>query len=57
MNKRVHEEICDYCGKLEHYAKGYCKNCYTRLQKRGTLEYYEHPVGTYYERNKNKILE
>lgn len=57
MNKRVHEEKCDFCGKLEHYAKGLCHNCYYRLKRRGTVEYYIHPTTSYYERNKDKILE
>ncbi len=34
---RKHEEVCIYCGKAEHYAKGYCKNCYSRLMKTGCL--------------------
>jgi hypothetical protein len=31
---------CSFCGKEKHYAKGLCKNCYTRYIKRGTVEYY-----------------
>ena len=27
---------CKACGKLEHYAKGYCRSCYNKA-RRGTL--------------------
>ena len=33
-NTRKHAEICDNCGRCEHYAKGYCRNCYTRLMRK-----------------------
>lgn len=56
MNKSIHEKKCNYCGKVEHYAKGLCKNCYNRLWKRGTLEYYKPPTESWYERNKEKVL-
>lgn len=54
---RIHEEKCDYCGKLEHYAKGFCRSCYARYNKKGTPEYYEHPTTSWYERNKERTLQ
>lgn len=39
LNTRVHDEICDNCGKHEHYAKGLCRNCYERNRRNGTTEY------------------
>lgn len=39
LNTRVHEEICDNCGKHEHYAKGLCRNCYERQRRNGTTDY------------------
>ena len=41
LNSRKYEKKCNHCGIEEHYAKGYCRNCYTRLHKKGTLEYRE----------------
>lgn len=50
--------ICSYCKQeKEHYAKGFCRPCYARYNKRGTPEYYEHPTTSWYQRNKEKILE
>lgn len=49
------KKICLFCKEeKEHYAKGYCKNCYARYKRRGTPEYYEHPTTSWYERNKEK---
>lgn len=50
------KKICLFCKEeKEHYAKGYCKNCYKRYKRRGTPEYYEHPTTSWYERNKEKV--
>lgn len=38
---RLYKEKCTFCGKNEHYAKGYCRNCYARFLKKGTVEYRE----------------
>lgn len=38
LKNRKYENKCIYCGKEEHYAKGYCKACYCRLRRHGTLE-------------------
>lgn len=38
LNNRKYEEKCSYCGKEEHYAKGYCKNCYARYVRNGFVE-------------------
>lgn len=52
------KKICLFCKEeKEHYAKGYCKNCYMRYKSRGTPEYYEHPTTSWYERNKEKVKE
>lgn len=48
---------CSFCGKEKYYAKGLCRNCYTRYITRGTVEYYEHPTTSWYERNKEKCKE
>ena len=37
--KKENKEICTYCGKSPVYAKGLCKNCYSRYMRRGTPEY------------------
>ena len=35
------KKICLFCKQeKEHYAKGFCRNCYARYNKRGTPEYY-----------------
>ena len=35
------KKICSFCKQeKEHYAKGFCRNCYARYNKRGTPEYY-----------------
>ena len=34
----LYEEVCTYCGKKEHYAKGLCKTCYTRVWHSGELD-------------------
>ena len=31
-------EKCSYCGN-KHYAKGYCRRCYARYLRNGTIEY------------------
>jgi hypothetical protein len=47
--------ICSFCKQeKEYYAKGFCRNCYARYNRRGTPEYYEHPTTSWYERNKEK---
>lgn len=52
------KKICSFCKQeKEHYAKGFCRNCYARYNKRGTPEYYEHPTTSWYERNKEKSKE
>lgn len=33
---------CSYCGKEEHYAKGLCRACWSRMKRNGTLEYQYH---------------
>lgn len=33
---------CSYCGKQEHYAKGLCRACWSRMKRNGTLEYQYH---------------
>ena len=38
---RKYEEKCNFCGKKEHYAKGYCRNCYNRYWRKSTVEYRE----------------
>lgn len=38
LKNRKHEEKCDYCGKEEHYALGYCKVCYNRLKRTNKIE-------------------
>ena len=40
-NTRKYEEKCTFCGKNEHFARGYCRNCYARYNKKGTVEYTE----------------
>jgi len=40
-NARIYEEKCEFCGKKEHYAKGYCRACYSRILRKGTPEYRE----------------
>lgn len=40
-NTRKYEEKCTFCGKKEHYTKGYCKNCYARYNRNGHVEYEE----------------
>lgn len=39
LSNRKYEKKCIFCGKEEHYAKGYCKNCFARYLRRGTAEY------------------
>lgn len=35
------KKICSFCKQeKEHYAKGFCRTCYARYNKRGTPEYY-----------------
>ena len=49
--------ICSFCKQeKEHYAKGLCRACYKRKQRKGFLEYYIHPETSWYERNKKEIL-
>lgn len=36
LKTRHYEEICTNCGKKEHYARGYCRNCYARYMRNGT---------------------
>ncbi len=38
LKNRKYEEKCTYCGKEEHYAKGYCKACYNRYKRNGFVE-------------------
>ena len=65
MGYRVHEEKCDYCGKLEHFAKGLCHNCYERMRRNGTPDFHQNQTKEerqqkaqeYYVKNKEKILE
>ena len=38
LKNRKYEEKCTYCGKDEHYAKGYCRNCYNRYRRNGFVE-------------------
>lgn len=47
--------ICSFC-KIEkkHYAKGFCRNCYERYNRKGTPEYCEHQTTSWYERNKER---
>ena len=37
-HKRTTEKSCSHCGVNKHYAKGFCKNCYTRNQRNGSPE-------------------
>lgn len=30
---------CSYCGSEKHYAQGYCRICYNRFKRTGTVEY------------------
>ena len=33
--------ICSFCKQeKEHYAKGFCRNCYARYNRRGSPEYF-----------------
>lgn len=35
------KKVCLFCKQeKEHYAKGFCRNCYARYNKRGTAQYY-----------------
>lgn len=36
--KKIHTEVCAFCGKAPVYAKGYCKTCYGRYWRNGTPE-------------------
>ena len=38
LYNRKHEEVCDYCGKPEHYALGYCRACYARFNRTGVVD-------------------
>lgn len=34
----IKDKPCKHCGIDKHYAKGYCRNCYTRYHRNGTPE-------------------
>lgn len=38
LRNRKYDEVCSYCGKPEHYAKGYCRLCYARYRRNGFVE-------------------
>lgn len=40
LRKKDVKEICSYCGKNVVRAKHLCANCYGRMHRRGTVEYY-----------------
>lgn len=35
------------CDNTDHYARGFCKPCYKRFQRNGTVEYMRTPPGKY----------
>lgn len=40
VSTRKYPNECSHCGATPHYAKGLCRNCYTRQRHSGTVEYY-----------------
>lgn len=46
--------MCSFCGERVVYAKNLCKNCYERMRRKGTPNYY---IGKQKNKTQNKRTE